>query len=203
MKTLGFNQPLYILPFDHRGSFETNMFGWHGDLNAAQTAEIAAAKQVIYDGFKSAVASGVPKEKAGILADEQFGAALLRDAKANGFKTACPAEKSGQEESDFEYGADFAQHIESFQPTFCKVLVRYNPEADAVLNRRQAGRLKALSDYLRSQSQSRFMFESLVPAEKAQLDRLNGDETAVQEIARRYAGFVRIFESARIHETNP
>ena len=37
IKTLGFNQPLYILPFDHRGSFETKMFGWHGDLNAAQT----------------------------------------------------------------------------------------------------------------------------------------------------------------------
>jgi 5-dehydro-2-deoxygluconokinase len=175
MKTVGFNQPLYILPFDHRGSFETKMFGWHGELNAAQTAEIAAAKQVIYDGFKSAVLAGVPKERAGILVDEQFGAAILLDAKANGFKTACPAEKSGQEEFDFEYAADFAQHIEKFQPTFSKVLVRYNPEADAVLNRRQAARLKALSEYLHAQSQSRFMFELLVPAEKAQLDRLNGD----------------------------
>ncbi|HEV7924869.1 MAG TPA: DUF2090 domain-containing protein [Verrucomicrobiae bacterium] len=178
MKTIGFNQPLYILPFDHRGSFETKMFGWHGDLNAAQTAEIAAAKQVIYDGFKSAVASGVPKEKAGILVDEQFGAAILRDAKANGFIIACPAEKSGQEEFDFQYGADFAKHIETFEPTFCKVLVRYNPEGDAALNRRQSERLRKLSDYLRGNSQSRFMFELLVPAEKAQLDRLKGDKTA-------------------------
>jgi len=78
MKTIGFNQPLYILPFDHRGSFETKMFGWHGDLSAAQTAEIAAAKRVIYDGFQSAVAAGVPKEHAGILVDEQFGAAHTR-----------------------------------------------------------------------------------------------------------------------------
>jgi len=31
MRTLGYNQPLYILPFDHRGSFETKMFGWHGE----------------------------------------------------------------------------------------------------------------------------------------------------------------------------
>jgi hypothetical protein len=31
MKTVGFNQPLYILPLDHRGSFETKMFGWHGE----------------------------------------------------------------------------------------------------------------------------------------------------------------------------
>ena len=131
MKTIGYEQPLYILPFDHRGSFETKMFGWHGDLTASQTEEIAAAKQVIYDGFKAAVAAGVPKAKAGILVDEQFGAAILRDAKANGFSFACPAEKSGQEEFDFQYGTDFAKHIESFQPTFCKVLVRYNPEGDA------------------------------------------------------------------------
>jgi myo-inositol catabolism protein IolC len=176
MKTIGYNQPLYILPFDHRGSFETKMFGWHGDLNAEQTAEIAAAKQVIYDGFKSAVASGVAKERAGILVDEQFGAAILRDAKANGFITACPAEKSGQEEFDFEYGVDFAQHIDAIQPSFCKVLVRYNPEGDSVLNQRQAKRLRTLSEYLHRQTQSRFMFELLVPAEKAQLARLGGDK---------------------------
>lgn len=41
MKDLGFNRPLYILPFDHRGSLETKMFGWHGALTPGQTAEIA------------------------------------------------------------------------------------------------------------------------------------------------------------------
>jgi myo-inositol catabolism protein IolC len=178
MKAIGFNQPLYILPFDHRGSFETKMFGWHGDLTAAQTAEIAASKQVIYDGFKAAIAAGVPREKAGILVDEQFGAAILRDAAASGYATACPAEKSGQDEFDFEYGENFAKHIEAFHPTFCKVLVRYNPEGDASLNQRQTARLKQLSDYIHDQSESRFLFELLVPAEKAQLDRLNGDKKA-------------------------
>jgi myo-inositol catabolism protein IolC len=178
VKTLGYEQPLYILPFDHRGSFVTKMFGWHGGLTPAQTAEIAAAKQVIYDGFKTAVAGGAPKNKGGILVDEQFGAAILRDAKANGFTTACPAEKSGQDEFDFEYGDDFAKHIEAIQPTFCKVLVRYNPEGDTVLNQRQTARLKKLSNYLHSKSESRFMFELLVPAEKAQLDRIKGDKKA-------------------------
>ena len=178
MKTLGYDQPVYILPFDHRGSFVTKMFGWHGGLTAAQTAEIAAAKQVIYDGFKTAIAEGAPKNKAGILVDEQFGAAILRDAKANGFTTACPAEKSGQDEFDFEYGDDFAKHIEAIQPTFCKVLVRYNPEGNVALNQRQTARLKKLSDYLHSKSKSRFMFELLVPAEKAQLERIKGDKKA-------------------------
>jgi len=178
MRTLGYNQPLYILPFDHRGSFETKMFGWHGDLTPAQTAEIAAAKQVIYDGFKAAISAGAPKEKGGILVDEQFGAVILRDASANGFATACPAEKSGQEEFDFEYGDDFPEHIEAFHPTFCKVLVRYNPEGEGALNLRQTARLKQLSDYLHSKSESRFMFELLVPAEKAQMERLKGDQKA-------------------------
>ncbi len=174
----GYDRPLYILPFDHRGSFETKMFGWTGDLDSEQTAQIAAAKQVIYDGLKSAVAAGVPKDNAGILVDEQFGAAILRDAAALGFVTACPAEKSGQEEFDFEYGADFAAHIETFDPTFCKVLVRYNPQGDVALNRRQAGRLRELSEYLQRAQRSRYMFELLVPAEKAQLAALGGDAKA-------------------------
>jgi myo-inositol catabolism protein IolC len=176
--TRGYNKPLYILPFDHRGSFETKMFGWEGVLTPDQTAQIAAAKRVIYDGFIAAIADGVAKEKAGILVDEQFGAAILHDASARGYATACPAEKSGQEEFDFEYGDDFAAHIESFRPTFCKVLVRYNPEGDQALNRRQSARLKRLSDYLHGSSQSLFMFELLVPPEKSQLDELKGDKKA-------------------------
>ena len=179
MKGLGFDKPLYILPFDHRGSFQQKMFGWEGTLTPQQTAEIADAKRVIYDAFKLAVESGVPKDNAGILVDEQFGAAILRDAHRDGYSTSCPAEKSGQDEFDFEYGEDFAAHIEAFEPTFCKVLVRYNPEGDRALNRRQSTRLKRLSEYLHNENtSSRFMFELLVPAEKAQLDQLKGDKKA-------------------------
>ena len=171
---LGYHKPLYILPFDHRGSFQTGMFGWKGTLTLEQTAQIAAAKQVIYDGLKAAVAAGVAKERAGILVDEQFGAAILRDAATNGYVTAAPAEKSGQDEFDFEYGEGFAQHIEAFDPTFCKVLVRYNPEADQALNERQAGRLQRLSDYLH-RTDRKYMFELLVPATPAQLHQVGGD----------------------------
>jgi myo-inositol catabolism protein IolC len=179
MTTLGFDQPLYVLPFDHRGSFQKKMFGWDGALSPQQTAEIAAAKRVIYDAFTTAVHAGVPKEKAGILVDEQFGAAILRDASAAGYSTSCPAEKSGQDEFDFEYGEDFGKHIQAFHPTFSKVLVRYNPEGDPDLNRRQSSRLRRLSEYLHSnKSRSRFMFELLVPAEKAQLERFQGDKKA-------------------------
>jgi myo-inositol catabolism protein IolC len=174
--TLGFDQPLYVLPFDHRGSFETGMFGWKGALTPDQTAQIAEAKRVIYDGFKTAVAAGVSKQNAAILVDEQFGAAILHDAKADEFTIASPVEKSGQDEFDFEYGENFPAHIEAFQPTFCKVLVRYNPEGNQALNRRQTDRLKRLSKYLHSESRSLFMFELLVPAEQAQLEKVKGNK---------------------------
>jgi 5-dehydro-2-deoxygluconokinase len=171
----GFDRAIYFLPFDHRGSFQTKLFGWTS-LSDAQTAEIAGAKRIIYDGFLSALAAGAPREKAAILVDEQFGAAILRDAAAEGIITAAPAEVSGQAEFQFQYGEEFPRHIEAFSPTFCKVLVRYNAEGDRALNRRQATRLKRLSDFLAAENRSRFLFELLVPAEKAQLDKLKGDE---------------------------
>jgi myo-inositol catabolism protein IolC len=174
----GYDHQLYILPFDHRGSFQTKMFGWQSLLTDAQTAEIAGAKRVIYDGFLAALAGGVAKKMAGILVDEQFGAAILRNAACKNIVTACSAEKSGQAEFDFEYGEDFAGHIEAFDPTFCKVLVRYNPQGDRTLNERQTDRLKRLSDFLAARGRSRFMFELLVPPEKAQLDKLKGDKKA-------------------------
>ena len=178
MTSIGFDKPLYVLPFDHRATFQTQMFGWKGALTLDQTAQITGAKQVIYEGFKAAIASGVPKDKAGILVDEQFGAAILRDAAESGYSTSCPVEKSGQEEFDFEFGEEFGKHIEAFHPTYCKVLVRYNPEGDRALNVRQSSRLRRLSDYLHRESRSLFMFELLVPPLKAQLERFRADKGA-------------------------
>jgi 5-dehydro-2-deoxygluconokinase len=178
--SIGYDQPLYVLPFDHRGSFQTKMFGWKGALSAEQTAEIARTKEVVYDGFKAAVAAGVPRGRAGLLVDEQFGEAIIRDAVANGYTVAAPAEKSGQNEFDFEYGGDFAAHIEALDPTFCKVLVRFNPKDDEELNRRQTERLKRLSDYLHG-NERKFMFELLVPALPAQLETVGGDKQAYEQ----------------------
>jgi myo-inositol catabolism protein IolC len=174
----GYDRALYILPFDHRGSFQARLFGWKPPLSEAQTAEIAGAKRIIYDGFRSALAAGVARDRAGILVDEQFGAEILRAATADGIVTACPAEQSGRDEFDFEYGQDFARHIEAFDPTFCKVLVRYNPAGDPALNRRQAARLRPLSEHLAAADGARFMFELLAPAEPAQLEKLGGDRKA-------------------------
>ncbi len=144
----GYDKPLYILPFDHRHSYITGVFHWQEPLTPEQVADIVASKQVIYDGFKAAVADGALRDRAGILVDEPFGAAILHDAAARGYITCVSTEKSGQDEFDFEYGDEFAQHIEAVNPTFAKVLVRYNPDGDPTMNARQAERLRRLSDYL-------------------------------------------------------
>jgi myo-inositol catabolism protein IolC len=172
---IGYNKPLYILPFDHRSSFEKGLYGWSEPLSADQTEHIARTKEVVYDGFKFALKAGLAKDRAGILVDEQFGSGILRDASAHGFITAMPAEKSGQAEFQFEFGTQYAIHIEQFKPTFVKVLVRYNTEDDEAMNRRQAARLKELCDYCHGHNYY-FMFELLVPATREQMDRLDGNQ---------------------------
>ncbi len=173
--SLGYNQPLYLLPFDHRHSYLTGMFHISPPLTKEQTQAVIDSKRVIYDGFRQALQGRVPGDFAGILVDEEFGADILLDARNNGYVTALSTEKSGSEEFEFEYGDAFAEHIEMFQPTFAKALVRFNPEGDAALNERQTARLKQLSDYCR-RAAHKFMFELLVPATNAQLERVGDAE---------------------------
>jgi 5-dehydro-2-deoxygluconokinase len=85
-----------------------------------------------------------------------------------------PAERSGQEYFDFQYGDDFGAHIERFNPDFTKVLVRYNPDDDAQANSTQAEKLKRLSDWLHAHER-KFLFELLVPAVESQLAQVGGD----------------------------
>jgi myo-inositol catabolism protein IolC len=171
---LGYKRNIYLLPFDHRHSYVTDMCGFTPPLSTAQREAVVASKRVIYDGFREGVARGVPKAYAGLLVDEEFGGEILRDATASGYVTALSTETSGSDEFEFEYGEEFAAHIEAFTPTFAKVLVRYNPEGDASLNRRQTDRLRRLSDYCRRTGQ-RFIFELLVPATRDQLAHVEGN----------------------------
>jgi myo-inositol catabolism protein IolC len=172
---LGYDRPLFILPYDQRSSFEKGLFGFKPPLTEDQTATVIGSKQVIYEGFKLALSRGARRETAGILVDEQYGAAILRDARAQGFTTCMPSEKSGQEEFEFEYGDRWRDHIEAFAPTFAKVLVRYNTENDEAMNRRQAALLKEFSDYCR-QTKRHFLFELLVPMTHEQSDRVEGSQ---------------------------
>jgi myo-inositol catabolism protein IolC len=171
---LGYDEKLYILAFDHRGSFQKKMFGIEGDPTPEQTETITDAKRLVYEGMELAVERGVDAEAAGVLVDEQFGGDIPRLAHEHGLTLAMPVEKSGQDEFDFQYGDQFGEHIERFDPRFSKVLVRFNPDGDAEMNTRQVERLKRLADWLHEHDR-KFLFELLVPAEPAQLESVGGD----------------------------
>ncbi len=171
---LGYDGKLYILAFDHRGSFQKKMFGIEGDPTPEETETIADAKRLIFEGMLAAVGRGAEPGATGVLVDEQFGSTIPDQAREHGLKLAMPVEKSGQNEFDFEYGADFGAHIEQCDPDFSKVLVRYNPGDDEAMNERQLGRLKELSDWLHAHER-KFLFELLVPATEPQLAQVDGN----------------------------
>src|SRR5436305_12744001 len=172
---LGYDGKLYILAFDHRGSF-TKRFGIEGEPSPEETDRIADGKHLIFEGLQVALGRGADPSVTGALVDEQFGdpSQVPEAAKAAGIKLAMPVEKSGQNEFDFEYGEDFGAHIEAFDPDFSKVLVRYNPDGDGEMNARQAERLARLAGWLHEHDR-KFLFELLVPAEEDQLASVGGD----------------------------
>lgn len=177
---MGYEDDLLILPFDHRGSLLKKLFGIENrEPTSAEAAEYASLKEMVYEGFLKSLEMGVPKDRAAVLVDEEFGAKILADAKKRGIKTAMPIEKSGQKEFDFEY-ADFKRHIKRVDPFFVKALVRFNPEGNLELNERQLEKLARASDFSHEIGK-KFIFELLVPAEQKQLDKFNGDNSKYEK----------------------
>ena len=171
---LGYDRDLYMLAFDHRGSFQKELLGIKGTPTREEVARISDIKTVIFEGFLEAHARGRIGDAAGILVDEHYGASIARRAKELGVVLAMPAEASGRDEFDFEYGEDFGRHIEAFDPAFTKVLVRYNPGGDTALNERQTARLRRLAEWLHAHGR-KFLFELLVPPTAEQLDAVDDD----------------------------
>src|SRR5919201_1120042 len=67
---LGYDGKLYILAFDHRGSFQKKMFGIEGDPSPEETETISDAKHLIFEGMLKAVEAGVDPGVTGVLVDE-------------------------------------------------------------------------------------------------------------------------------------
>ncbi|OGZ54552.1 MAG: hypothetical protein A3H64_00560 [Candidatus Ryanbacteria bacterium RIFCSPLOWO2_02_FULL_45_11c] len=174
---------LYILPFDHRGSF-IKMFGFDtSHLDNAAVGVLSDYKHIIYEGFLAALEQGAPSHAAAILVDEQFGARIQNEAKERGVTRILTVEKSGQDEFDFEYGADFGSHIDMFSPDYIKALVRYNPESNVETNRKQIEKLLILNAFCHEKNY-KFLFELLVPATSEQLASCNGSEELYEKTMR-------------------
>jgi myo-inositol catabolism protein IolC len=164
-------QPLLILAMDHRDSF-AKQFGAGERPTPEQAEQMRAAKLLIYAGVRAARGE-LGGGEAGVLVDEQLGAAVLREARRDGLSVAMPVEKSGQKLFDLQYGDDTAAHIAEFDPDYVKVLVRMNP-ADPVADTAVQFRVLArLSDLLHGLGKP-FLYELLVPPTDDQLARAGG-----------------------------
>ncbi len=176
-----------MLAFDHRRSIR-GLFGIEGEPGARESTRIADAKRLIFDGLIEATTT-LETGTAGLLVDEQFGGPVLDLARDRPVVSAVACERSGQAEFQFEYGDDFGAHIERYDPELVKALVRFNPDGDRELNRRQIERLRRLGDWLR-QRERPLLFELLVPPEPGQLrsvgeDRERFDAELRPELVRR------------------
>jgi myo-inositol catabolism protein IolC len=166
--------PLLILAMDHRDSF-AKLFGVSaGNPSHERDDQMRSAKQLIYRGLYAARAQ-LTGGQAGVLVDEELGAQVLRDARADATIVAMPVEKSGQKLFELQYGEDTAVHIDEFAPDYVKVLVRMNMQDDTDDTAAQLKALRALSNLLATRRQA-FLYELLVPATPDQLKRAGTQE---------------------------
>lgn len=196
-KNIGYDKRLFVLPFDHRSSFEKGMFGIENRKPTSYEArQIIEIKKIIYEAFKKTVSSDVSKEEAAILVDEQYGNEILQDARNNGFITCLTTEKSGQKEFTFEFGKDFGKHIGKYKPTFAKALIRYNPKDEEQSKIKQQKNLKILSDFCHKNNY-KFLLEVLIPprsntSEESPSQHLRGDRRAPRRLTlKRYDKEIR------------
>jgi myo-inositol catabolism protein IolC len=172
---------LYILPFDHRGSF-MRMINANKNPTAKDILKAKGYKRIIYDAFLFALENvkTITKKNSGILVDEWLGKEILIDANERTIITATTMEMSGQKEFHFDQ-KDWKKQLQRLKPTYAKVLVRYNPEGDKKSNKRQTKRLVILSKYL-EKKKTKLLFELLVPATTAQLKKVNSKKNYDQKI---------------------
>ncbi|MDP3958469.1 MAG: DUF2090 domain-containing protein [bacterium] len=171
---LGYDKPLYLLPFDHRATFKKELFGIEGEPSPAAREEIRTYKRLVYEALKEALRLGVPREGAALLVDEEYGADIIRDAHILGLTTCLTVEKSGKDEFEFEYGNEFGAHVKRLNPVFAKALVRYNPEGDKELNARQRGKLALFSAFCRKEGY-KLLLEPLVHPTHEHLIAVTGE----------------------------
>jgi myo-inositol catabolism protein IolC len=156
--------PLFVLAFDHRTSLMRSFFGVQGEPTDADVARASIAKRVIWDGLARAIDEDrVPLAQAAALVDATYGIDVIASARSAGVRVAVPVEASGRTELAFEQ-LEWRDRLDSLDPAWAKVLVRYNPEGDAEMNARQRVALGALTDHCRVTDRG-LMLELLVPPE--------------------------------------
>jgi myo-inositol catabolism protein IolC len=135
---------------------------------------MSAGKRLIFDAFLLALETAEDANGLALLTDEEYGAPILTEAREHDLTFAVTIEASGRAELEFEYGDRFGEHIERFEPSYGKVLVRHNVEGAPSANARQTDRLAALSEWLHGRP-TQLLLEVVVPATADQLASVDGD----------------------------
>ena len=165
--------PLLFMAMDHRESFGRTLFGVRDDNpDPAQRAAMTAAKQLIYAGLGRA-RGGLPRGRAGVLADERYGQPVIGAAHRDGVVLAVPVERSGQNWFELEWGQRWLAHVTASRPDFAKVLIRDNPAFPAGRREQQLHMLRCVSTALRGLGVP-LIIELLVPATGDQLAAAGG-----------------------------
>lgn len=150
--------PVFVLAIDHRDSLRR----WYASIiGTPDPVALAGAKAVVADGLLTALpVDGQPM----LLADEEYGGEAIRRVRDSGagVSVVVAAERSGQPEFSFEYGAAFGEHIRKVAPDVVKALVRYNPDGDRERNARSRRGLRELARWLAAEGLP-LMLELLVP----------------------------------------
>ena len=194
------DEPLFILAMDHRASFAKDVFGVTGAASPSDLTAMRRAKELIYEGLRQ-VAGRVPSGREGVLVDEDLGANVARTAKSDGVVLLMPIEKSGSRVFELEFGDQFAEHVEAFDPDFFKVLVRFNPLDEESMRRPQIERLATVSQWA-ARTSRRWIIELLVPPTPEQL-AAHGDQAGfdVQERPGLTAQVISAFYAGAVYPT--
>lgn len=151
-----------ILAFDHRSTFRRLVAETPSERPGLRHDLISECKRLVFDAYESAVGRGIiSTENTSVIVDEECASGLARRCEAAGYTFGMPVERTEQEVFEFEYEDDWQGHIEAFNATYYKGLVRWNPLEEAA-NAEQTERLRDLSRFLRATERA-FLLELLVP----------------------------------------
>ena len=198
------DDPLFIMAMDHRASFGKTLFGVKDDRpDPDQVAAMKSAKQMIFEGLRAAQPA-MTYGRPGVLVDERYGQDVIDAAKRDGTQPvvlAIPIEASGHDWFTLEWGDQGLGHVEAIRPDYAKVLVRDNPDFDPPEREQQLGRLAQVSSGLHGIGVP-LLYELLVPATGAQLDRAGHDAGAYDRDIR--PGLVaRVIADNQAHGVEP
>lgn len=167
-----------MLAFDHRQVLRDLLGSEHETIDV-QRERFKDAKRLVVEALLEPRAEDV-EGRVGALIDEEYGADAARLAKRGGVTLAMPVEASRTKSLEFQYGDQFAEHIDRFRPDIVKILVFHNPSDAPERAEEQIRKSRKISDWC-IENRYPLMVEMLIKPTIEQLSRVGGNEHRFME----------------------